>query len=156
MSFHCLLASMVSDVNFIKNCLYMISHFSMLSTCSVCLSFDLHVLVLISAFILLGVGWDFFCVCRFICFLKFGMFSANVSSNAKSLQLCPTLAPWTAHQVPLSLNTGAGCHAPSRGSFWSRNWIHVSYVSWLAGRFFTIEPQGKSYFFIYIYLSLFL
>ena len=31
----------------------------------------------------------------------------------------------------------------SRGSFWSRDWAYVSWVSSLAGEFFTSEPPGK-------------
>ena len=31
----------------------------------------------------------------------------------------------------------------SRGSSQPRNWTHVFSVSWLAGRFFTTEPQGN-------------
>ena len=35
----------------------------------------------------------------------------------------------------------------SRGSSWPRDWTHISGVSWIAGRFFTAEPQGKPRYF---------
>ena len=33
----------------------------------------------------------------------------------------------------------------SRGSSWPRDQTHISCVSWLAGRFFTTVPPGRSY-----------
>ena len=33
----------------------------------------------------------------------------------------------------------------SRGSSWPRDWTHVSWVSCIAGGFFTTEPLGKSF-----------
>ena len=33
-----------------------------------------------------------------------------------------------------------------RGSSWPRDRTHVSYIGWLAGRFFTAEPPGKPCF----------
>ena len=45
-------------------------------------------------------------------------------------------------------NTGMGCISFSRESSQTRDW---SNVSWLAGRFFTIESQVKLHLYIYIY-----
>ena len=48
--------------------------------------------------------------------------------------------------VPGSLqarNTGVGCHALLRESSWLKDWTCISYVSIIAGRFFTTEPPGK-------------
>ena len=54
--------------------------------------------------------------------------------------------PWTvAHQAPVDSpgkNTGVAMPS-SRGSFWSRNQIHISCESCIAGRFFNAEPLGK-------------
>ena len=147
MSFHCLLASMVSDeklgVNFIENCLYMISYFSLLSTCSVCLSFDLNILVLISAFILLGVCWDFFyCVDSYVssnmgCFQPVFLPMLSHCSHVQRLpHELPTrfLCPWILEQVAM----------PSLGDLPDPGIESMSLMSpALAGRYFTTEPQGS-------------
>ena len=44
---------------------------------------------------------------------------------------------------------------PSRGSSQPRDWTHVSFVSCIAGRFFTAEPPGKPRLYIYMYLLFF-
>ena len=59
------------------------------------------------------------------------------------------LTPWiVAHQAPLSM--GFSKREPewaavlsSRGSFWPRDWTHVSYVSCTSRRFFTTKLPGK-------------
>ena len=72
-----------------------------------------------------------------------------------SVKLCLPL-PWCYGQEPARLlcqwdfpekNTGMGCISFSRRSSLTRDWSHVS---WLAGRFFTIEPQVKPHLYIYI------
>ena len=70
---------------------------------------------------------------------------------AKSFQLCPTLCDPMDHSLP-----GSSVHAilqarmlkwvampSSRRSFQPRNPTSISYVSCIAGRFFTAEPPGK-------------
>ena len=47
-----------------------------------------------------------------------------------------------AHQAPLSIPEWVAMPS-SRGSSWSRDWTHVSCISWIAGGFFTTEPPGK-------------
>ena len=47
---------------------------------------------------------------------------------------------WTvAHQDPLSMNTGVGCHALLQGIFPTQGQTHVSCI---IGGFFTTEPPG--------------
>ena len=41
-------------------------------------------------------------------------------------------------------NTGVGCHALLQGSSQPRDWTWVSCISCIAGRFFIVEPSGKS------------
>ena len=41
-------------------------------------------------------------------------------------------------------NTGVGCHASSRGSSRCRDQTHVSYVSCIAGRFFTVRATWEA------------
>ena len=56
-----------------------------------------------------------------------------------------------AHQAPLSLGCPRQEHWNriviffSRGSFWPRDWTHVSCI---AGEFFTAEPLGKTLFYL--------
>ena len=46
-------------------------------------------------------------------------------------------------------NTGVGCQASSRGSSQTRDWTYISCVSCIAGRFFTTEPPGKPFVFLF-------
>ena len=76
---------------------------------------------------------------------------ASVCMHAKSLQLCPTLCGPMDCSLPASfvhwiLQAGllgwvAMCS--SRGSFWPKDWTHVSCSSDTVGGFFTVEPLGK-------------
>ena len=73
--------------------------------------------------------------------------------HAKSLQSCPTLCdpmdcspPGSVVHGILQARTLEWVALPSsRGSSQPRDGTHVSCGSWLAGRFFTEEPLGKSY-----------
>ena len=52
--------------------------------------------------------------------------------------------PWTsAHGIFLARILEWIVMPSSRGWSWPRDWTHVSYVSCIAGRFFTAEPLGK-------------
>ena len=63
--------------------------------------------------------------------------------------------PWTAAcHTPLSMGFSSQEYSPvkvaisfSRGSSQPRSWAHVSYVSYIAGRFFTTESLRKSLLF---------
>ena len=65
-------------------------------------------------------------------------------------RVCLFLNPWTAAcQAPLSVEfprlriLERVAVSSSRGSFWPRDWTHISCISCIAGRFFTAEPPGK-------------
>ena len=70
------------------------------------------------------------------------------ASYCAQIQLCPDLCDPMDHSLPGS--SVHGIHQirilewvsmpSSRGSAWHRDWTHGS---WIAGRFFTIEPLGK-------------
>ena len=67
--------------------------------------------------------------------------------GAQSLQSCPTLGNPMDYSLPGSSLHGllqARVVMPSsRGSSWPSNQTHNSWISCIAGRFFTTKPQGK-------------
>ena len=77
--------------------------------------------------------------------------SDYASMHAQSLQLCPTLCDpvdrsrlgFSVHEIFLARILEWGAIPSSRGSFQPRDRTHVSYISCIAGIFFTAEPPGK-------------
>ena len=77
-----------------------------------------------------------------LCVLALFLINMCMLSQFNHVWLFVTL--WiVAHQAPLSMAfsrqecwSGLSC-PPSGGSFWPRDWTHVSYVSCIAGRFLT-------------------
>ena len=95
--------------------------------------------------LVLQMHWSlFYGMCLYMCLSNRGCvlvcWVTSVISNSVTL--------WTvACQAPLSMGF-------SRQEYWSglpypppgdlpRDWVHISLVFWITGRFFTTEPQGK-------------
>ena len=77
--------------------------------------------------------------------------SDYASMHAQSIQLCPTLCDLVDHSPPGSLVDEIfsarilewGSIPSSKGSSQPRDRTHVSYITCIAGVFFTAEPLGK-------------
>ena len=90
-------------------------------------------------------------VCQYVTVSSFilKVYFAWVSEWVLTCELCPALCDLT--QASLSIKFSWQEYSKwivisfSRESFQPRDWIPVSCISCLAGRFFTIEPQGKPY-----------
>ena len=91
-------------------------------------------------------------------FFALGQGLAKSSVCAKSLQLCPTLCNMecsppgsSVHDILRARILEWVAISNSMGSSWPRDWSHVSWVSWIAGRFFTTEPCILCWYFIFVY-----
>ena len=71
-----------------------------------------------------------------------GLVASGVSDSwwPHRLQPARLLCPWDSP----GKNTGVGCRASSRGSSWPRDWTQVSYVSCMAGGFFTTSAPWEA------------
>ena len=90
---------------------------------------------------------------RHVCYSVFKLFIRYVHAYVLSpFQSYPTLC----HAMDCSLpgfcvqgdspgkNTGVGCHALLQGIFPRQGWTHVSCISWISGRFFTVCGTRKA------------
>ena len=74
-----------------------------------------------------------------------------IHTCTQSLQSCLTLCDPKDHSLPgcsghgifLARILDRVALSSSRGSSWHRDWTFISCISWIAGRFFTIESLGK-------------
>ena len=80
----------------------------------------------------------FFIIVKYICCC---LVAKSCLTLLRSYGLQPTrlLHPWDF----LGKNTGVGCHFLLQGIFQTHQ-THISWVSYIAGRFFTAEPPGEA------------
>ena len=68
----------------------------------------------------------------------------NNHSDKMSMRACSVMSDLPAYRIFWARTLEWVAISSSRGSFQPRNRSHVSCTSCIAGRFFTIEPPGKS------------
>ena len=88
----------------------------------------------------------------------FFLLSLEVVLSAKLLSLVWLFVPRVVHQPPCpwdspDKNTELGCHALLPGIFPSQTQTYISFVSWLAGRFFTISTTCLKMMLGYVHVS---
>ena len=110
---------------------------------------------------LLGALSSYFLKCVKICMYILMYVCVCECVHVWSLQLCLTLCNpmdcslhgFTVHGINPGKNTGVGCHSPSRGPSWPKDWICISCNSYITGQFFTTESPGKPLC-VYLYVNI--
>ena len=81
---------------------------------------------------------------------------------AQLLSRVPLFAtPWVVdHKTPLSMEFSRQEYwvaiSHSRGSSWSRDWTHVSYISCIGSQILYLWATWEAYLYIYLYLSIYI